>query len=243
MQQNEVKRLLQTIYDAAEEETICHTNQAQIASYIDAELRGEPVAERYPALYEQIATCDTCRAIYAEGKALIILTATDQWVLPPVAGQFDFAYLATATAGGPKPPAQTEAVSWRLDALGRLIVALSVDFIRSLQPLTLQPAHLKARGNQPLFELTSPALGDEQQVTLVAKPMRGEANRYSVIVTVDIPSRGGWPHLAGTEVIFKAGEQVLKRETTDPFGKASLTGLDQETLGQLVVEVSPAAPA
>lgn len=242
MQQNEVKRLLQTIYDAAEEETICHANQAQIAGYIDAELRGEPVAERYPALHEQIATCDDCRAIYAEVKALITLTATEQWVLPPVAGQFDFAYLATATAVGAKPPAQPEAVAWRLDALGRLIVALSVDFIRSLQPLTLQPAYHKAHASQPFFELTAPALAADLQVTLVAKPMRGEASRYTVTVTVDIPSRGGWPHLAGIVVVFKVGDQVLKREATDAFGKASLTGLDQEALSQLVVDVTPTMP-
>lgn len=240
MQQNEIKRLLQTIYDAAhQEETICHANQGQIAGYIDAELRGEPVMERYSALHEQVATCATCRAIYDEVKALLTLAATDQLAQPPVTGQFDFAYLAGGLASPAAPSAPTEAVAWRLDALGRLIVALSVDFIRSLQPLPLQPAYLKARDSQPLFTLTSPPVADDLAVTVTAKPMRGETNRYTVTVTVDIPSRGGWPNLAGTAVIGKIGDQVLQKERTDAFGKANFTGLDAAALGQLVIEVTP----
>jgi hypothetical protein len=68
--------------------------------------------------------------------------------------------------------------------------------------------------------------------------MRGDPTRCTVIVKVNIPSRGGWPNLAGTEVMLKRGELELDTQTTDAYGEAVFERIATDDLAHLIFEIT-----
>ena len=62
-----------------------------------------------------------------------------------------------------------------------------------------------------------------------------------VIVEVSIPSRGGWPNLADTNVTLKRDDLELETQLTDAFGKAVFEGICTDDLAHLVFEIKPRA--
>ncbi len=101
----------------------------------------------------------------------------------------------------------------------------------------MQPAMLKSSAPVGLCYELSDELED-LRVRIEAEPQRDDPQRMAVEVEVDIPSRGGWPHLAGTIVTLRRGEAVLDQQETDPFGKALFDDVPAADLPQLVFEIS-----
>ena len=54
-----------------------------------------------------------------------------------------------------------------------------------------------------------------------------------------IPSRGGWPHLAGTEVMLKKEEVTLDTRATNAFGQTTFKGIMAADLAKLSFEIMP----
>ena len=138
----------------------------------------------------------------------------------------------------PENPAARQ--PWRLDTLGRLVIQFSVDLLRSLQPPALQLSYLKGDAPASLsYALTDQI--DDLIVRISVEPSRRDPQRTSVEVEVDIPSRGGWPNLAGSAVTLRRGaEQLLEEQETDAFGKASFEDVSAEELPLLVFEIAVA---
>lgn len=236
----------------AAESELCHTDANELAAYVDAELNGQPVATEFPQLHAALDTCETCRTAYLELKHLLQLEQAGELIEPSRPGKFDFSYLKPAVApnGTPHPalfnqttPAAVERtvdyVTWRLSDLRRMVVTLSEEFIAALQPASPQYATLKSAGDE-LFRLDSPDMADDLTVTVSARAKRRDADQYVVSVDAQIPSRGGWPNLAGTNVTLLVDGQAVATRQTDAFGKAVFDAVARNDLGRMEIAVESA---
>jgi hypothetical protein len=129
-------------------------------------------------------------------------------------------------------------ITWRLGEWGQLIAIFSADFIHSLQPAEQQPSFLKASTGD-LFVVSSPDITDNLSVTITAKEKRRDAERCSLIVNADIPSRGGWPNLGGSAVTLAVGGHEIERLYTNAFGNVVFDNIAQADLARLSLTVEP----
>ncbi len=249
MDQAQIKLLLTNLFSPDQiSDAPCHPNQAEIVAYIEAELeQGHAAAD--PALQSQLAICASCRTLYTELKALLQLEQAAQLVEPPSA-TFDLSFLQeTASpqaqvrsqpALAPPPTAarrQVDSLRWRVNEFGHLLVALSAEFLDSLQPAP-QAAYLKAPVRN-LFTVTSPSLMADLSVTLAVNMPRRQPEACIVSVTADIPSRGGWPNLGGTTVKLALDDATIATGTTDAFGKVAFADIARADLSRLQLTVIP----
>jgi hypothetical protein len=136
-------------------------------------------------------------------------------------------------------------IPWRLDELaGRLIIEFSAELLRVLQSPAYQPADatvgLKSKkSSRTLCQLSLKEAVKDLEVTITAEETRDDPSRCTVIVEVNIPSRGGWPNFADTEVVLKRDEQELETQLTDAFGEAVFEGIATDDLAHLVFEITP----
>jgi hypothetical protein len=80
---------------------------------------------------------------------------------------------------------------------------------------------------------------EDLEVTITAEEMQADPTRCTVIVKVNVPSRGGWPNLAGTEVMLKRGQLELDTQTSDAYGEVVFEGIATDDLAHLVFEIAP----
>ena len=211
----------------------CAPCQQQLAAYIDAELAGLPADARFPAVAAHLDQCSACQQAYQELKVLLALERSGELAAPPVAPAFDFGYLPPRPARLSPQPASR---SWRLDELGRLVIQFTADLLASLQGPALQPAMLKSGAPAGLrYELTDEL--DDLRVCIEAEPQWGDPQRMAVEVEVDIPSRGGWPHLAGNLVTLRSGADLIDEQETDAFGKVVFENVPAVDLPRLSIAV------
>jgi hypothetical protein len=225
-----VETILQALFDDEGFPTPdCAPCQEQLAAYVDAELAGQPAGVRFPTVAAHLGQCNACQQAYQELKALLALERSGKLATPPFSPAFDFGYLPPRPA---RPAAQPAVRPWRLDELGRLVIQWTADLLASLQGPALQPAMLKSGAPAGLrYELADEL--DDLAVRIDAEPQRGDPQRWTVEVAVDIPSRGGWPHLAGSVVTLRRGDVLLDQQETDPFGKALFDDVPASDLPQL----------
>jgi hypothetical protein len=237
MMASQVQSILQALFDDEGFPTPdCAPCQEQLAAYVDAELAGAPAAVRFPVAAAHIGQCPACQQAYQELKVLLTLERSGELATPPLAAAFDFGYLPPRPA---HPPAQPAGRSWRLDELGRLLIQWTAELLASLQGPALQPAMLKSAAPAGLrYELTDEL--DDLRVRIDAEPQRGDPTQWTVEVDVDIPSRGGWPHLAGSTVTLRRGDEMLDQQETDAFGKVVFEDVSVEALPQLSFTVEAA---
>ena len=76
-------------------------------------------------------------------------------------------------------------------------------------------------------------------VTITAEEAHDDPDHCTVVVEANVPSRGGWPHLADTEVTIKRAAMELGTQRTDAFGKAVFERVAANDLAQLVFEIMP----
>ena len=74
-----------------------------------------------------------------------------------------------------------------------------------------------------------------------AEAQRRDPQLLTLEVAVDIPSRGGWPNLAGSAVILRRGpDELIDEQETDAFGKVTFEDVRVEDLPLLVFEIAVA---
>jgi hypothetical protein len=222
------KRVLEALFEEDPLPEACQACETDLALFVDAELNGQPAAKLFPAVAEHLATCASCQQEAAELTRLLAAVQEERAVQPPRPASFDFSYLPRPAA--PQP--------WHFDKLGRLVIQFSADLLRSLQGPLLQPAFLKGDAVRG-FELTAAQGLDDLQVTIHADPEAQQPGVVDLTVSVDIPSRGGWPNLAGVEVIWRQGDTTTAVQITDAFGQASLRGVPQAALAEISITIAP----
>lgn len=229
-----VRLVLEAIYDPAALLTPeCQACQAALPGYVEAELDGRNPASLFPDVPAHLAACSDCRQAHEELRALLRLERQGRWEQPPLPTGFDFSYL---------PPIPTETPLprfWRLDELGRLVIRLSEAVLRSLQPPVLQPAYLKSGPSSIVFELPLTEAGADLKFALSARQNAHYQDALDLIVDIDVPSRGGWPNLAGIVVSVSRGEGVVAVQETDAFGQALIEDVPADALAELTIAIGP----
>lgn len=93
---------------------------------------------------------------------------------------------------------------------------------------------------QPLGQLALTEGVENLEVIITVESMPRQADYCAITVQVNIPSRGGWPNLAGTEVTLKQNEVNLASGATDAFGQTIFEGIPTADFSQLSFELLPA---
>jgi hypothetical protein len=92
-----------------------------------------------------------------------------------------------------------------------------------------------------LFQLALQEGIEDLEVTVTATVKRSDPNHCTVTIEVNIPSRGGWPNLANTEVVLKRDDSIVATHITDAFGKTVFEKVATDELAKLSFEITPRA--
>jgi hypothetical protein len=212
----------------------CQECQDLLPDYLQAETTGRVGEPRGRLVALHLETCPNCPEVYDTLSGLAALAFGEQGEEPPPYPAPDLSFLRPASPGIP----------WHLNDLGHLIIEFSADLVRAFRPLTYQPAyatirHKSDQSRKILCQLSLKGAVEDLEVTIIAEETREDAAYCMVMVEADIPSRGGWPHLADTEVTLKRGDKEPETQLTDAFGKAVFEGIATDDLDHLVFEISP----
>ena len=237
---NRIGYLVRALTTDEEDQLTCHECQDFLPDYLQAEMDGRAHQDRWRPVALHLETCPHCSAVYATLSDLAELAYGERGVEPPRYPVPKLPFLRAKKAASPQPLK----IPWRLDEVGRLIIEFSAELLRALQVPAYQPAYATIRlksdqARRVLYQFSLKEAGEDLEVTITAEERRDDPARCTVIVEVNIPSRGGWPNLGGTEVKLKRGEQELETQWTDAFGKAVFEGIDTDDLGHLVFEITP----
>jgi len=211
--------------------------QPLLYAYIEAELDGKDAAALYPHIDRTLQSDSELMQHYLDLKVVLQADRQNALIEPPRPAHFDFSYLKTAAE-------QTEPVSkpWHLDQWGRVIIEFTQELVQSLQPPAPQLAPVKSaadRTGAPVRYVIAGDDGEDVHVEIAVRSARNDPLQCNIAVTVDIPSRGGWPHLNGSEVALKRGDALLAKRTTDAFGKVLFLDIAKADLPQLVFQITP----
>jgi hypothetical protein len=217
-----------------EDRLTCQECQDLLPDYIQAATEGRADEGQWGALAFHLEICPHCSSEYTALVELMELAWEERGVEPPLYPAPNLSFLR------PEPDKKP----WRLDDLGRLIVEFSAELLRTLQPPPSQLAYAKnalksSRSSRTLCQFALKEAIQDLDVTITAKELPENPTHCTVIIEVNIPSKGGWPHLAGTEVTFKHQGKVLETQRTDAFGQAILEGIATDDLTRLVFEIAP----
>lgn len=230
--------LVQALTTDEKDRLTCPECQDLLPDYLQAEAEGQAHAPRWRQVAFHLKTCPHCSEEYATLSDLIELAYGEQGVEPPHYPVPDLSFLR------PVRLPQPVGIPWRLDELvGRLIIEFSAELLRALQPPAYQPAYAtirrKSEKSRTLCQLVLKEAVKDLEVTITAEETRDDPSHCTVIVQVHIPSRGGWPNLADTEVVLKRDERELETQLTDAFGEAVFEGIATDDLAHLVFEITP----
>jgi hypothetical protein len=218
--------LIRVLSTDVEDRLTCEECEALLPEYILAKQNGADEEARWQPVTEHLASCPHCALAYAEWTALSEGAYGTPGQRPTPAPAPDLSFLPTVRS----EPA-------------RLIVELTDQLLGTLLPPAHQPAHalarLKSAAPGTLFELPIQVPDADLNVTIQAEGEHAAPGRCTLCVRVDIPSRGGWPHLAGTEVTLKQDGHEPSLAWTDAYGKAVFESVPIENLAGLVIDIMP----
>jgi hypothetical protein len=218
----------------------CQECQDHLPDYLVAEANQQADAAQWHPVALHLQTCPHCSAAYATLAHLTELAEGRRGVEPAHYPIPRLPFLQDKQTGSP----QTVRIPWRWDEGGRLVIEFSAELLQTLQSSTQQPAYATERhkaGRSPriIYQFSLKDAAEDLEVTMTAELAPNTPAQCVVIVEVMIPSRGGWPHLAGTEVTLRRDDQELGTHATDAYGKAVFAGVAVEDLPRLVCEIQP----
>ena len=226
--------LVQALNTSAVDPLNCQVCQERLPEYATAVATGQ-TGGRWRAVAVHLALCPHCSAEFDELIELIALAQGERGTEPPSYPALDLSFLNPAIS---RP--------WRLEGLGRLVIEFTAELLAGLRMggPALTPVGLKT--DAPPTELRPFTLVGEvedEDITITLELERGEPTRCTVIVQVDIPSRGGWPNLGGTLVTLRRGAVTLGSQATDDLGNAVFKRVASDDLAQLVFVIEREAGA
>ncbi len=217
-----------------------------IYEYAQAAAAGKDAAALLPATSTYISNDE---AAYQHFQAVRILLETPEqvWLRPPLDAEFDLSFLpqpATVESRAEHSRA-VSAPTWLLEA-GRLIVRFSRDSLADLAVQTGgEPAYAKSGHDRTLFTWRLEQPEDDFVLAVTAREL-DRPEMCDLIVAVEIPSRGGWPHLADIPITLSPGPMSpscnVKTTRTDSFGKARFSTIPATVLSTLTLEVDFSPP-
>lgn len=236
--ESRVGHLMRALRTREKDQLVCQQCQERLPEYLEALTSDHTADARWGQVKRHLETCPHCSEVYTDLLGMIAVAEGEQGEEPPEYPAPELSFLRPKRTKSQKPVAQP----WYRYELGRLVIALSDELLRSLRPpqAAFAIARQKARVTQQMLwrlELTEAAV--DLKVTITAQEARDDPSRCSVSVEVNIPNRGGWPNLARSEVTLSRGNEILDVHETDAFGKALFVGIATEELPRLVFAISP----
>jgi hypothetical protein len=182
-----------------------------------------------------LAVCGHCAAEYLELLALERLAEEDSLPAPQLAWKPRLDFLPHHQ--------QVARPTWRFDELGRLIVAFSREVLAVMLADAPAPPALAVKTaphTRPVGRLTLGGAPENLETTITIDEREDEPESCTLTVEVRIPSRGGWPNLAGSEVrVAIPGRDELVR-LTDAFGRVAITPVTRDEIASLTLTIVPA---
>jgi len=238
--------LLRALTMDEEDRLTCRECQDLLPDYLQARAAGRVLEGQYQAVALHLETCHHCSAACATLSDLVELAYGERGEEPPYYPVPELSFLPGTKERKKDGPVQPAGMPWHLDELGRLIVEFSAELVRAFRPPVYRPAYVVAgvksgKSQRILCRISLEEAVEDLDVTITAEETRDDPACCTVIVEADIPSRGGWPNLADTEVTLKRDGQQLATQRTDAFGKAVFEGVATDDLAHLVFEIAPRA--
>jgi len=233
-----VAHLVQALQTDEEDSLTCEACQVLFPDYFQAEMEGQANQDLWRPLILHLETCPHCSAEYATLTDLTALAYGERGEAPPDIPEPDLSFLGKKQAGDSQPVR----IPWRLEELGRLVIQFSSELVQQAfqpppDPLAYAGAGLKSTQSTGTLGQISLEEVEDLKVTLTAEKMN-DPRRCTVTVEVDIPSRGGWPNLANTEVTLKRSDVESETDLTDAYGQVIFDEIAIEELAQLVFEIT-----
>jgi hypothetical protein len=230
--------LLKAVIVAEEDDLTCEDCQEQLPEYLFAQISGLPADPAWRAIELHLSVCARCAKIAAELAELSAFGDRTSGVEPPAYPKPELSFLR-AESMVPQP---VQARWWQQDQIGRLLITLSEDLLHILQPPASQFAfsafpHKAGASPIPLWQIALDKELDDLAIRVLAVQMPDDLRHCMLAVDVNIPSRGGWPELAGSRVTLRRNDIELAMQETDAFGKTIFEGIAIADLPTLVIEV------
>ncbi|MCG8351756.1 MAG: hypothetical protein MI924_28650 [Chloroflexales bacterium] len=229
--------------NAEEDQLTCQQCQDQLPEYLQAELHGQAHDLQWLPIALHLKLCPHCAAVCAELVELAAFADNAHGAEPPHYPGPDLSFLGHEQH---TEVVQSAGIPWRLDDLGQVVIAFSTELLQTIRQVIQPPA--PALGMRKSAQITPQryqfALTDavkDLEITITVEPSRDDPQHCTIVVAVQIPSRGGWPHLAGTQVTLQRGDQEQETQVTDAFGKAVFRGIAVDALPRLVFAIAPLA--
>jgi hypothetical protein len=183
-----------------------------------------------------LAMCGHCAIEYLELRALERLAEEDPVPVAQLAGKPRLDFLPHHQ--------QAARPAWRIDELGRLIVAFSREVLAAMLANAPAPPALAVKTaphTRPVGRLTLGGAPEDLEVRITIDEREDEPGSCALTVEVHVPSRQGWPNLAGSEVRAAIpGRDELVR-LTDAFGRVAITPLTRDEVASLTLTIAPVA--
>jgi hypothetical protein len=244
--------LLEKDNGVASDAKALETAEQMLYVYVDAELEGKDVETLFPEVHSAVQTYAELAQQYEDLKAILWAEQRENLKQPPIAADFDFSYLKTelpvteaeqpiAATNSHGVRSQVATKPWWWDSVGRVIIAFSHELLQSLQSSPLQMAPVKSAASHSGSQLQYVVQGEEDDVhvEIAVRDARDHADCCDIAVSVEVPSRGGWPHLGGSQVILKRDDEWQETQSTDAFGKALFLEIAKADLPYLVFQITP----
>ena len=226
--------LVQALNSGAVDQLSCQVCQERLPEYATDVAAGQ-AGGKWRAIALHLALCPHCAAEYDELMELLAQAQGEQGAEPSSYPVLDMSFLNPTTS---RP--------WRMEGIGRLVIEFTSELLAGLRMSgpALTPVGLKTDAlATELRPFTLIGEVEDEDVTITIEPARGESARCTVIVQVDIPSRGGWPNLGGTLVILRRGAVTLGSQMTDDLGNAVFERVAADGLAELVFVIEREAGA
>ena len=238
--ESRIGHLVRALAMDKEDRLTCQECEDLLPEYLQAEIDGQAEEEQWGLVAYHLQTCPRCSEAYATLSDLLELAYGERGEEPPCYPTPDLSFLG----GSGSIPSQPVSVHWHLDEWGRLIIEFSAELLRTLRLPPLQPALAMTRSEssesqRTRWQFSLEGAVEDLEVIITAQESRGDPAHCQVIAQVDIPSQGGWPNLADTEVTLKRDDEQLDTQVTDAFGKAVFEGIAAVDLAHLVFEITP----
>ena len=212
-----------------EDTLACEECQARLPEYLQAQADRQASAPGWADIALHLRACPHCAAQQRELAGLLAFAHGEAGAEPPAYPEHT---PITARAGLP---------GVLIDRLGRLVIAFSEQLLGAFQParsLAEGPVRSEPEPDQRR-QLVVDQSSDDRLVTISAEPKRGTSDRWVITVRVEIPSRGGWPNLAGSQVLAQVHGVTLAAQLTDPLGNAVFDDIPGDALTSLALVITP----
>lgn len=227
---------------------LSESTQHLLSAYVEAQLDGRDAADLFPDVHIAIEQFAEFAEEYEMLYELFDAERKGELEEPPTTPIFDFSYLDLPPAQEPALQQNGEAASSLLDKVETWTVQLSESIVGSLQAVaqvrqSQHPAFATRSTDskewQTWFSYRPLNPPTDLNVNIAFKHRSDESEFCNVVVNVDVPSRGGWPNLADSQVLLSGYDGADRSGVTDPFGEVLFEGVKKSVVPQLAFAITP----